>query len=226
LVFHPMYTWLWKGPFTPLFLRLLRSNMQLSSKITILGYIATYYALAFGLPLTLLNYLLIGWDTGYIDKFYIESWKIFVALVVVFSGLGNVCLAVLRYRLGQRTLFSALIENFKWMPMFAIFFGGMSFHLFLALSAHMFSINMEWGATAKEAEASNFFKEVPKIFKSFKWMYIFCVTTIAGMIYLGIYAPHGWQINGVTSTLPMAVMMASHVLLPFALNPALMVFNY
>lgn len=139
-----MYTWLWKGPFTPLFLRLLKSNMQMSSKITILGYIATYYALAFGLPLTFLNYLLVGWYNGYLDKFYIESWKIFVALIVVFSGLGNVCLAVLRYRLGQRTLISALWENFKWMPMFAIFFGGMSFHLFLALSAHMFSINMEW----------------------------------------------------------------------------------
>jgi len=226
LVFNPIHKWLWKSPFTPLFRRLLWSNMQLSSKVTILGYIATYYALAFGLPLTLLNYLLVGWYNGYLDKFYMESWKIFVGLVVVFSGLGNVCLAVLRYRLGEKTLITALIENFKWMPMFAIFFGGISFHLFLALFAHMFSINMEWGATAKEAEVSNFFKEVPKIFKSFKWMYIFVTICIAGMIYLGCFAPKGWQINGVTATMPMAIMLGSHVLLPFALNPSLMVFNY
>ena len=137
LVFNPIHTWFWRTPFTPLFRRLLFSNMQLSSKVTILGYIATYYALAFGLPLTLLNYFLVGWDNGYIDKFYIESWKIFVALLVVFSGLGNLCLAVLRYRLGEKGLLSALIENFKWMPMFAIFFGGISFHLYLALFAHM-----------------------------------------------------------------------------------------
>jgi hypothetical protein len=233
LVFNPIHKWLWKSPFTPLFRKLLWSNMQLSSKFTILGYIATCkysashssifnhayrlivdYALAFGLPLTLLNYLLVGWYNGYLDKFYMESWKIFVGLVVVFSGLGNVCLAVLRYRLGEKTLIAALIENFKWMPMFAIFFGGMSFHLFLALFAHMFSIKMEWGATAKEAEASNFFKEVPKIFKSFKWMYIFVAICIVGMIYLGCFAPKGWQINGVTATLPMAVMLGSHVLLP------------
>lgn len=140
LVFNPIHTWLWRTPFTPLFRRLLLSNMQLSSKVTILGYIATYYALAFGLPLTLLNYFLIGWNNGYIDKFYIDSWKIFVALLVVFSGLGNFCLAVLRYRLGEKSLISALIENFKWMPMFAIFFGGISFHLFLALAAHMYVI--------------------------------------------------------------------------------------
>lgn len=227
LVFNPIHTWLWRTPFTPLFRRLLLSNMQLSSKVTILGYIATYYALAFGLPLTLLNYFLIGWNNGYIDKFYIDSWKIFVALLVVFSGLGNFCLAVLRYRLGEKSLISALIENFKWMPMFAIFFGGISFHLFLALAAHMFSINMEWGATAKEAEKSNFFKEVPKIFKNFWMMYAFVVPCIGGMIFLATpWAPRGWDITGITATVPLAVMLASHAILPFALNPALMIFNY
>jgi hypothetical protein len=41
LVFNPIHKWLWKSPFTPLFRKLLWSNMQLSSKVTILGYIAT-----------------------------------------------------------------------------------------------------------------------------------------------------------------------------------------
>ncbi len=167
-----------------------------------------------GLPLTLLNYFLIGWYNGYIDKFYIESWKVFVALLVVFSGIGNVCLAILRYRLGEKQLLSALIENFKWMPMMAVFFGGLSFHLLLAILAHAFSIKMEWGATAKEAVKSNFFKEVPKILKSFKYMFIFCIGTIGGMVYLGCFAPSGWRIQGATATVPLAVMLVSHVLLP------------
>ncbi|ELR08325.1 hypothetical protein GMDG_03120 [Pseudogymnoascus destructans 20631-21] len=226
LVFNPLYTWLWKSPFTPLFRKLIWSNMQMSSKTTILAYIATYYALAFGLPLTILNYFLIGWENGYIDSFYIESWKIFVALLVVFSGLGNVCLAILRYRLGEKSLLGALLENFMWMPMFAVFFGGISFHLFLALCAHMFSINMEWGATAKEAVASNFFKEVPKIFKSFKWMYAFTIPVVGGMIYLGKFAPAGYDISIVTAIVPLAVMLSSHILLPFMLNPALMILKY
>ena len=54
------------------------------------------------------------------------------------------------------------------MPMFAIFFGGLSFHLSLAILSHMFNINMSWGTTAKEKDDSNFFKEIPKIFKNFK----------------------------------------------------------
>ncbi|KAF2454646.1 glycosyl transferase family group 2-domain-containing protein [Lineolata rhizophorae] len=226
LVFHPMHTWLWRGPFTPLFGRFLWSNMQLSSKITILGYIVSYYSISSGFPLTLLNYFLIGWFNGELDKFYMESWKVFVSLIVVFNGMSNVCLAILRYRLGEKSLWGALLENFKWMPMFTVFFGGLSFHLNLALLAHMFHIDMQWGATAKEVENSNFFKEIPKIFKSFKWMYITMVPIIGAMIYLGCYAPRGWEIQGATAVVPLAVQVGCHILMPFLLNPALMVFNY
>jgi hypothetical protein len=54
------------------------------------------------------------------------------------------------------------------MPIFSFFVGGLSFHLSGAVIAHLCSIDMQWGATSKEAEKSNFFKELPKIFKSFK----------------------------------------------------------
>jgi hypothetical protein len=45
------------------------------------------------------------------------------------------------------------------------FFGGLSIPLSQAILAHLFSYNMTWGATKKEVERSNFFKEVPKIMK-------------------------------------------------------------
>ncbi|KAK2834852.1 hypothetical protein FQN49_006849 [Arthroderma sp. PD_2] len=226
LVFNPIYTWIYKGPFTRLFMTFLWCNMQLSSKITILGYISSYYALASGFPLTILNYFLVGWFNGYLDKFYIESWKVLLSLIVVFSLLGNVTLAIIRSRLSEKSLWSALIENFKWMPMMAIFFGGVSFHLSLALLSHMLSIKMEWGATAKEKVDSNFFKEIPKIFKSFKWLYVVLLPLLAGMIYLGNFAPRGWEIKEVAAVVPMAITLSLHALLPLLLNPSLMIFNY
>ena len=63
--------------------------MQISSKLTILGYVATYYAIASGLPLVLANYFLVGWYNQSIDKYYLSSWKVFLSLIVVFQGLGN-----------------------------------------------------------------------------------------------------------------------------------------
>ena len=121
---------------------------------------------------------------------------------------------MLRYRLGEKSLVSALIENFKWLPFFMIFLGGLSFHLNCAILAHMFSINMTWGATAKELEASNFFKEVPKIFKSFKWMYLCMLILIGGMIYLARFAPPGWTITEFTAIVPLAIGISAHCLLP------------
>ena len=108
----------------------------------------------------------------------------------------------------------------------AIFFGGLSFHLSLAILSHMFSINMEWGTTAKEKDDSNFFKEMPKIFKSFKWMYAVVLPMFGAMIYLGCFAPRGWEITEVAAIVPLAVTLSSHALMPLLLNPSLMIFNY
>ncbi|EER25724.1 hypothetical protein D8B26_004179 [Coccidioides posadasii str. Silveira] len=226
LVFNPIYTWIYKGPFTRLFMTFLWCNLQLSSKITILGYISSYYALASGFPLTVMNYFLVGWLNGSLDKFYLESWKVFLGLILVFPLLGNICLAIIRYRLAEKSLWGALLENFKWAPMMAIFFGGISFHISLAILSQMFRVNMEWGATAKEKVDSNFFKEMPKIFKSFKWMYAVVLPLIGGMVYLGCFAPRGWEITEIAAVVPLSVTLASHALLPLLLNPSLMIFNY
>lgn len=72
---------------------------------------------------------------------------------------------------------------------------------------------MEWGATAKELEKSNFFKEVPRIFKTFKWMYMTIIPFIGGIVYLGFFAPNGWAIQGFTATAPLAVTLGAHVIL-------------
>jgi hypothetical protein len=107
LIFHPFKNWLFKGPFTPLFGYFIRSSMPFPSKITIMAYIGTYYAIASAFPLTLLNYFLIGWFNGHYDHYYLDSFKIYFSIVVIFNGLGNVALAVLRYRVEERGLFSS-----------------------------------------------------------------------------------------------------------------------
>ena len=150
----------------------------------------------------------------------------FLTLIFVYSIASNVFLAILRYRLGEKGLFPSMVENFKWMPMFHIFFGGLSFHLNGAVVSHLIGYDMTWGATAKEKENSNFFKEVPKIFKSFWIMYVFALIVMGGMVYLGCFAPPGWRIDKVTAIVPLAIMLADHVLLPFVLNPSLMVLSY
>ncbi|PQE32901.1 glycosyltransferase family 2 protein [Rutstroemia sp. NJR-2017a WRK4] len=228
LLFHPLRKWIYRGPFTPLFRSFLFSNIRFTSKVTIISYIGTYYAIGAAWIMTTANYFAVGWFNGYLDKYYVDSWKVWFSIVIVFNGLGNIALAVMRYRIGERSLMYSIFENFKWTFMLAIFLGGLSLHVSQALLSHMFEIDMTWGATSKEAEFSNFFIEVPKVLKRFKFSMIFSLIGIIGMIVLatGSFVPYDWRINDFVAILPMATVTVSHLLLPLALNPALMTFSW
>jgi len=217
LVFNPLRKW-YKGPFTRLFWRFLFSNIKITSKITILAYIGTYYAIASAVPLTLANYIMVGWFNDSLDQFYLTSWKIFVGTAVIFNVLSPLAFAMLRHRLGQKVFFWSLIETAKWTPMFILFFGGISIHLAMAICCHFLSINMEWTATAKELETTGFRVGLDKIFKDFKWMYAIVIPIVGGMIYLGTYAPRGYTITDFTAIVPLANQVGCHALLPFALG--------
>ncbi|KAF4985431.1 hypothetical protein FDECE_16561, partial [Fusarium decemcellulare] len=215
MIFHPLYRWIYKGPFTALFYTFLGSNMPWSSKLSILAYMCSYFALGSALFLSLLNYFLVGWFRDELSKCYLTSWQVLMSLIVIFNILGHVALALLRYR----TVVAA-DDVLLWI------FGGIAFHISLALLAHLFHIDMQWGATSKEKEDSNFFQEIPKIFNTFKWMYLFIVAVIGGMIYLSCFADLDWEIKDFTAIVPLSLNLAFHALVPLVLNPSLMVFNY
>lgn len=134
----------------------------------------------------------------------------------------------MRYRIGQKGFFASIWENLKWIPLLSIFLGGLSLHVSSALLAHMFEINMTWGATSKEVEESNFFIEVPKVIKRFKWSFAFAILSIAAMVIFATasWVPWEWRINDFIAILPMSTVAASHLLMPIALNPALMTFSF
>ncbi|BFZ64387.1 hypothetical protein YB2330_005530 [Saitoella coloradoensis] len=226
LMFHPIRFWLTRGPFTPLFLTFIGSKIKGFSKFTILAYIGTYFAIGGAWLLTVVNYFVIGWYKYAVDKYYVDSWQITLSCLVVFCAAGPFCSAIYRYRIGHASLLPALYENFRWVPLLTAFMGGLSMHVSWALICHLFSLPLSWGATAKELEASNFFKEVPKIARRFKWIYFWIAVGAAMMIYLAFFAPYKWRIDTVIVVLPLMWQLVFHALLPIVLNPSLMTFRF
>ncbi|TVY55817.1 hypothetical protein LCER1_G005121 [Lachnellula cervina] len=226
LLFHPFRFWVTRGPFTPLFRKFLTSNIPVTSKITIMSYIGTYYAIGAAWILTLFNYFLIGWFNGELDHYYLDSFRVYFSLILVFSGLGNVALAILRYRLSEKSLLGALWENFKWVLFLSVFLGGISLHLSQALLSHFFEIEMSWEATSKEAENTPFFEEVPRLLKRFKFTFIFSIACTTLMIAGKFAFPWNWQIGTFQAIYPLASIVVSHFAVPIALNPALMMFTW
>ena len=226
IIFHPLRHWLTRGPFTPLFKSFVRSNIPLPSKLSIIAYIGTYYAIGSAYLLITANYFLTGWYATRLDHYYIDSFKIFFSIVIVFRGLGNIALAILRYRTNERGLLASLWENAKWIVLLYIFFGGISMHVSEAILSHLFSVDMTWGATAKEVEDTTFFVEIAKLLRKFKVMFIFCTGLVAGMVYLALFAPVFWRITEFTAIFPLSAVVFTHVMLPIALNPSLMLFTW
>ncbi|KAJ7510955.1 glycosyl transferase family group 2-domain-containing protein [Mycena galericulata] len=228
LIFNPVKDWWRMGPITKQLRTFIWSDAPIHYKISMSSYMFSYYGIAASMLLSIVNYLILGWALD-IDGFYMHSFEIWLACMVVFPGAGNAGFTLLEYRLGSRDIFSSAIENLTWIPFFFFFFGGLSYHLSVALLSHMFSYDMQWGATTKEVERSNFWIEVPRIWKRFRVTFCICFLLIAGMIVLSTpVATPAWQIPGTSWAviLPLAIVTGGHVLFPIVLNPWLMIFSY
>ncbi|KAF9021241.1 hypothetical protein BDZ89DRAFT_1103126 [Hymenopellis radicata] len=218
LIFNPLITWWRLGPITKQLRTFAWSAAPVHYKISMMSYMFSYYGIAGAALLSLLNYLLLGWALE-VDGFYMHSFEIWLACTVVFPGAGNLGYTLLEYRLGRRSILSSLIENVTWIPFFFFFFGGLSIHLSVALLAHLFS----------RLKRSNFFLEVPKIWKRYWPVLVLCMLTVAGMVVLSLpLVPDAWRIPGAYwgVIFPLAIVTASHILFPIVLNPWLMIFSY
>jgi len=188
----------------------------------------SYYGIAASITISLINYVLLGFQFK-VDGFFMHSFEIFLATTVVFWGSGTLGYTLLEYRLAQKKLISALLENLLWIPFFFFFFGGLSIPVTQAIFAHLFSYNIQWSATVKEVERSNFFKEIPKIAKRFWFPMLMSVVILVGMILCAMSViPFEWRVTGSAWAviLPLSLSAACHILFPIVLNPWLMVFSY
>jgi hypothetical protein len=115
LIFNPFVEWWRKGPITQQLRTFLWSNAPVHYKITMLSYMFSYYGLAASALLSIVNYVMLGFALEP-DGFYMHSFEIWLACTVVFPCAGNLGFTVMEYRLGQRDLMSALVENLTWVP--------------------------------------------------------------------------------------------------------------
>ncbi|OBZ77183.1 Glucans biosynthesis glucosyltransferase H [Grifola frondosa] len=228
MLFNPIVQWWRKGPIAHQIHRFLWSSAPLHYKFSMMAYMFSYYGIAGGVTISLLNYILLGFEFP-VDGFYNHSFEIWLATTVVFIGSGNVGYTLLEYRLGEKNLLASVIQNIMWIPFFFFFFGGLSIPISQAILAHLFSYNITWGATKKEVERSNFFKEVPKILKRFWFPLLVATALILAMIILSTsLVPVQLRIDGSAWAVifPLSMVCGCHILFPIVLNPWLMIFSY
>jgi hypothetical protein len=146
------------------------------------------------------------------------------------------------------------MENLKHLLLLTLFLGGISLHISQALLCHFFSIDMSWGATAKEVSSTTFFSELPVLLKKFRGTLIFCLLMSVVMVIMSgagqgdsalggsvggfggggwigvgggvVVVPVFWRIRDFVALWPLGTVLVCHFMLPVALNPALMMFTW
>ena len=66
-----------------------------------------------------MNYFVLGWGIE-VDGYYLHSFEIWLACLVVFPCAGSVAFTLLEYRLGQRSLLSSALETVTWIPFLCV----------------------------------------------------------------------------------------------------------
>ncbi|WWC87221.1 uncharacterized protein L201_002109 [Kwoniella dendrophila CBS 6074] len=226
LLFHPFKQWFTKGPITPLFHRFMWSNIPMHSKFTICGYIFSYYAISIAWIMSVANYFIQGLALP-VDGYYLPSWKVTLVCIVLFVGICNVSFITLRYRLKVPNCSQLAIDQIKWIPYFSIFFTGMSMPMSAALISHLVGYNMTWSTTIKTVEKSNFFLQLPIIWRRFWPQLSFFGLCVPMMIITNSsLVPYGYRVTSLEVFVPMGIITASHLLYPFALNPWFLSFSF
>lgn len=86
--------------------------------------------------LSVLNYILLGLAIE-TDGYYLHSFEVFLAILAVFPGSGNVGYVLLEYRLGHRSMWDSLVETCTWVPFLYISVAYVGF-----LKAHVYSLQL------------------------------------------------------------------------------------
>jgi len=180
IIFHPIKYWPKRGPFTKLFRAFLGSKMTPHSKFAILAYIFSYYAFSSAWCASVVSYVLIG-VFAWTDTFYLTAWNVFLVCLILFQGLSSISICILRYRLKLEDNGRFAGRLLAFIPFFTVFFSGLSLSIAASLVSHLLGINMSWTATSKSVERSNFFLQLPKIFRRFWGQLLISIAVLASL---------------------------------------------
>lgn len=197
---------------------------------------SSYYAFSSAWLGTIISFVLIGvfvrvdtfCESSKLYKWYlklmnldVDAWAVFFICVLLFQGLSNVALCILRYRLGManagslalRQMFLLRKSTYCYLSLGDMLITSLVLHylLFGIITTYRYSFDSSpsryrhevslpclvidiraiadvysWSTTSKSVEKSNFFKQLPKIFKGFWPQIVISASILVGSFHLFI----------------------------------------
>ncbi|SNX86117.1 uncharacterized protein MEPE_04826 [Melanopsichium pennsylvanicum] len=228
IILQPLRKWMTRGPLTPLFVKFITSDRcSLAQKVTVSSYMFSYYALALSLPFAVAMFIVTGLFGNVTEKYIVDSFKIWLSILVIFSAAGTVARLLCFLRSREGGFWYALKRQFVYFWPLIVFFSGLPYHILLAILAHPIEYNMTWAATQKDVQETSLLDEVKEIFSRYWHCYLVMLSFLAVMLLFGTnLLSQEFCIYGFNLYWPGAITIAGHVLYPILLSPVFMRFSF
>ncbi|KAJ9480062.1 Glyco_trans_2-like domain-containing protein [Pseudozyma hubeiensis] len=228
IIMHPLRLWPTKGPLTPLYKTFLSSSRcSLAQKVTVSSYMFSYYALAMSLPFAISMFITVGLFEPETKAYIIDSFKIWLSILVIFSAAGTVARLLCFLRSKQEGFLRALKRQVVYLLPLVVFFSGLPFHILLAILAHPIEYNMTWAATQKDVQETSILDEIKDILTRYWDCYLVMFSFLALMLLFGTnLLSQEFCIYGVNLYWPGSMSIAGHLLYPILLSPVFMRFSF
>ncbi|SPO22242.1 uncharacterized protein UTRI_02252_B [Ustilago trichophora] len=228
IILQPLRFWLTKGPLTPLFMKFITSGKcSLSQKITVSSYMFSYYALAMSLPFAVGMFLVVGLMDNVTSLYIVDSFKVWLSILVVFSAGGTVARLLCFLRSRQKGFLHALKRQFVYFWPMIVFFSGLPYHILLAILAHPIEYNMTWAATQKDVQETSLIDEIKDIFSRYWHCYLVMASFLTLMLLFGTnLLSQEFCIYGFNLFWPGSITIFGHFMYPILLSPVFMRFNF
>lgn len=220
ILFNPFNKWCKKGIIGKPIRDYCSSKIEFTSKVGIVSYLFTYFAIALSLPMSFLNFFTFGWVKNDIDT-KVLPLHVVLQICMLFSAWGTFTNSVFKARILRKDVMNVIWYNLEQTPFYVLFFGSLPFHIILIMIKYFFDAeNIVWGSTRKEIEYSSRTDAILMTLYEFKYMYIFFGSTAIILCILSSpLVSTEWRIQNINAVVPLAMTTFFHMAGPLLLNP-------
>lgn len=143
MILNPINRWSSDGILSSIIKKYILSSYSMYTKINLLAYMGSYYAMACGPILVIINYFAFRYSDFWNSK-VTSSIDIILGCISVFSVLLPISNIVVKWKTpsNKMSVLKILLIELKYTVLMSLFFSGMGYHIMTSLVKHLFSLNI------------------------------------------------------------------------------------
>ncbi|WPG98784.1 Hypothetical protein R9X50_00158000 [Acrodontium crateriforme] len=209
----PIYRWIFKTPMSPFLFREIVNGFPVAHNLWIMQRWTWYAISALAFPFAVFVFFYLGWDLSKMPWNIRNYTIILLCFFAVVYPMSLLPLIVWNSRQYKQSLARSLAIQVKNLGFTTVYHLGVPGRTLVVFWCYFLGFRMSWGATAKEPERTNFWIQLFRTVKGFKYSLPAAFIILIGMIVGRVGVPAHFQITNALAVVPLATLGSSYLLM-------------